>query len=147
MVLRMVCLSFVQERFSETIIHENGEERKGKEEKRRYGQGFAKRTRSRAVFFYLRLTLPVLRAIIVGQAGVLELADEEDSKSFGLITRAGSTPATGTNKSVPPPWRRALVATVVRGRPAVFAAQSGANTKLPQTSTVFFFFRFGGNSG
>ena len=29
-------------------------------------------------------------------AGVLELADEADSKSVGLITRAGSTPATGT---------------------------------------------------
>ncbi len=28
-------------------------------------------------------------------AGVLELADEADSKSVGLITRAGSTPATG----------------------------------------------------
>ena len=33
-------------------------------------------------------------------AGVLELADEADSKSVGLITRAGSTPATGTT-----PWR------------------------------------------
>ena len=31
-------------------------------------------------------------------AGVLELADEADSKSVGLITRAGSTPATGINK-------------------------------------------------
>ena len=31
---------------------------------------------------------------------MLELADEADSKSVGLITRAGSTPATGTN-SVP----------------------------------------------
>ena len=29
-------------------------------------------------------------------AGVLELVDEADSKSVGLITRAGSTPATGT---------------------------------------------------
>ena len=29
-------------------------------------------------------------------AGVLELADEADSNSVGLITRAGSTPATGT---------------------------------------------------
>ena len=29
-------------------------------------------------------------------AGVLELVDEEDSKSFGLIPRAGSIPATGT---------------------------------------------------
>ena len=29
-------------------------------------------------------------------AGVLELADEADSKSVGLKTRAGSTPATGT---------------------------------------------------
>ena len=28
-------------------------------------------------------------------AGVLELADEADSKSVGLIIRAGSTPATG----------------------------------------------------
>ena len=27
---------------------------------------------------------------------MLELADEADSKSVGLITRAGSTPATGT---------------------------------------------------
>ena len=34
--------------------------------------------------------------IIKEQAGVLELADEADSKSVGLITRAGSTPATGT---------------------------------------------------
>ena len=32
-------------------------------------------------------------------AGVLELADEADSKSVGLITRAGSTPATGTMPS------------------------------------------------
>ena len=30
------------------------------------------------------------------QAGVMELADVTDSKSVGLITRAGSTPATGT---------------------------------------------------
>ena len=29
-------------------------------------------------------------------AGVAELADATDSKSVGLITRAGSTPATGT---------------------------------------------------
>ena len=29
-------------------------------------------------------------------AGVLELVDEADSKSVGLITRAGSAPATGT---------------------------------------------------
>ena len=29
-------------------------------------------------------------------AGVMELADVTDSKSVGLITRAGSTPATGT---------------------------------------------------
>ena len=33
---------------------------------------------------------------------MLELADEADSKSVGLITRAGSTPATGTK-----PWRLA----------------------------------------
>ncbi len=32
------------------------------------------------------------------KAGVLELADEADSKSVGLITRAGSTPAAGTIK-------------------------------------------------
>ena len=32
------------------------------------------------------------------RAGVLELADEADSKSVGLITRAGSTPATGIGK-------------------------------------------------
>ncbi len=31
-------------------------------------------------------------------AGVMELADVMDSKSIGLITRAGSTPAAGTNK-------------------------------------------------
>ena len=47
------------------------------------------------IFF---LTFYLRRAIIGEQAGVLELADEEDSKSFGLITRAGSTPATGTMK-------------------------------------------------
>ena len=33
---------------------------------------------------------------IKAPAGVLELVDEEDSKSFGLIPRAGSIPATGT---------------------------------------------------
>lgn len=33
-------------------------------------------------------------------AGVMELADMTDSKSVGLILRAGSTPATGTNLSV-----------------------------------------------
>ena len=32
-------------------------------------------------------------------AGVMELADVTDSKSVGLITRAGSTPATGTKTS------------------------------------------------
>ena len=37
--------------------------------------------------------------IIKEQAGVLELADEADSKSVGLITRAGSTPATGINRT------------------------------------------------
>ena len=51
------------------------------------------------VFQGFSLTFRSRRAIICGQAGVLELADEEDSKSFGLITRAGSTPATGTNDS------------------------------------------------
>ena len=33
---------------------------------------------------------------VLKNAGVLELVDEADSKSVGLITRAGSTPATGT---------------------------------------------------
>ena len=38
-------------------------------------------------------------------AGVLELADEADSKSVGLITRAGSTPATGTTpQRLANPW-------------------------------------------
>ena len=38
-------------------------------------------------------------------AGVLELADEADSKSVGLITRAGSTPATGTTpRRLANPW-------------------------------------------
>ncbi len=32
----------------------------------------------------------------------MELADVTDSKSVGLITRAGSTPATGTKKSTVP---------------------------------------------
>ena len=36
------------------------------------------------------------RWLKIWDAGVLELADEADSKSVGLITRAGSTPATGT---------------------------------------------------
>ena len=36
------------------------------------------------------------RGLKIIDAGVLELADEADSKSVGLITRAGSTPATGT---------------------------------------------------
>ena len=31
----------------------------------------------------------------------MELADVTDSKSVGLITRAGSTPATGTSKKQP----------------------------------------------
>ena len=31
-------------------------------------------------------------------ADVMELADVTDSKSVGLITRAGSTPATGTKR-------------------------------------------------
>ena len=31
---------------------------------------------------------------------MLELADEADSKSVGLITRAGSTPATGIRKAL-----------------------------------------------
>ena len=68
-------------------------------------------SRGGKVFFGLFLTFVRSRAIICGQAGVLELADEEDSKSFGLITRAGSTPATGTNKGATPAWGRALVAT------------------------------------
>ena len=34
------------------------------------------------------------------QAGVMELADVTDSKSVGLITRAGSTPATGTTSAL-----------------------------------------------
>ena len=68
-------------------------------------------SRGGKVFFGLFLTFLRSRAIICGQAGVLELADEEDSKSFGLITRAGSTPATGTNKGATPAWGRALVAT------------------------------------
>ena len=33
----------------------------------------------------------------------MELADVTDSKSVGLITRAGSTPATGTNSMNPNP--------------------------------------------
>ena len=33
--------------------------------------------------------------IIHSHAGVMELADVTDSKSVGLIPRAGSTPATG----------------------------------------------------
>ena len=33
---------------------------------------------------------------VILYAGVLELVDEADSKSVGLIPRAGSTPATGT---------------------------------------------------
>ena len=33
-------------------------------------------------------------------AGVLELVDEADSKSVGLITRVGSSPTTGTIPSV-----------------------------------------------
>ena len=37
-------------------------------------------------------------SLVTIYAGVLELADEADSKSVGLITRAGSTPATGTRK-------------------------------------------------
>ena len=68
-------------------------------------------SRGGKVFFGLFLTFARSRAIICGQAGVLELADEEDSKSFGLITRAGSTPATGTNKGATPAGGRALVDT------------------------------------
>ena len=62
------------------------------------------RPEDRKVFSRLCLTFPPPRAIISKQAGVLELADEEDSKSFGLITRAGSTPATGTNRRGRPVW-------------------------------------------
>ncbi len=34
----------------------------------------------------------------------MELADVTDSKSVGLITRAGSTPATGTKKTLSRFW-------------------------------------------
>ena len=37
-------------------------------------------------------------------AGVMELADVLDSKSNGLITRAGSTPATGTIRTAETPY-------------------------------------------
>lgn len=49
----------------------------------------------------LCLTIPWERDIIIPvHAGVLELADEADSKSVGLITRAGSTPATGIKNAL-----------------------------------------------
>lgn len=47
----------------------------------------------------MKISLAFFRQIgytVYRDAGVLELADEADSKSVGLITRAGSTPATGT---------------------------------------------------
>ena len=42
-------------------------------------------------------------------AGVMELADVTDSKSVGLITRAGSTPATGTKEKGMPPTGHSLL--------------------------------------
>ena len=54
-------------------------------------------------------------------AGVMELADVVDSKSTGLITRAGSSPATGTKMTLQkrchpqnPPEFRGILA--LRGR-------------------------------
>ena len=44
---------------------------------------------------------------VILYAGVLELVDEADSKSVGLIPRAGSTPATGTTKCGSP-WYNGL---------------------------------------
>ena len=52
-----------------------------------------------------------------GDAGVMELADVPDSKSGGLIPRAGSTPAAGTkqNKSEPKAdWRRVRICRLFR---------------------------------
>ena len=110
--------------------------------------GFQKARRFAEVFFGLFLTFPLRRVIICGQAGVLELADEEDSKSFGLITRAGSTPATGTNKGATPsgvaPF---LVPTPLRVEPAVFTPHRGVNTKLPPSYPASVLNPSGGNSG
>ncbi len=48
--------------------------------------------REEMLYTLIRVIFP--RVILY--AGVLELVDEADSKSVGLIPRAGSTPATGT---------------------------------------------------
>ena len=48
-------------------------------------------------FNFTKNTL-ILQQIITIFAAVVKLADALDSKSSGLIPRAGSTPASGTNK-------------------------------------------------
>ena len=53
----------------------------------------------------------------------------------------------GTSIGATPAWGCALVATVVRGQPAVFAERSEANTKLPPSNTASLFSFSGGSSG
>ena len=83
-------------------------------------------------------------------AGVVELADALDSKSSGLIIRAGSTPATGTkNQNQPLGWfcflllivnphakmRSILYAIGNEGRGAVRLCQSQVRCSTPATGT------------
>ena len=88
------------------------------------------------VFSRLCLTFPPPRAIISKQAGVLELADEEDSKSFGLITRAGSTPATGTNKGASPSGGRPCCYRLLVVDPPYSVPLAVRNTQLPPSDTA-----------
>ena len=79
------------------------------------------------------------------RAGVMELADVTDSKSVGLIPRAGSTPATGTKKAegicVPAVFFVLSMARGVEG-PAVKYASRGKQIFPKIVQNVFTLVRF-----
>ena len=71
-------------------------------------------------------------------AGVMELADVVDSKSTGLITRAGSSPATGTMSSVHNATEHSYVKEQSKG--CSFAISMGRSAPVERLSgrSVFF---------
>lgn len=69
------------------------------------------------------------------RAGMMELADVTDSKSVGLITRAGSTPAAGIEQTKSEPFHPEIASDFVflRASPSV----------LSELVFLFFFFQAG----
>ena len=60
-----------------------------------------KRIKKRLIFSSLSYIILMFLNSFFFYAAVVKLADAMDSKSIGLILRAGSTPASGTSASIP----------------------------------------------